>query len=84
MPEQHHADRTPPFPGLLVDWGGVLTTSVFDAFAAFGAREGIAPDAVARLFRRPVSSWPAWRRAPWPSGSSSSGSRRCWASRRTA
>lgn len=51
MPEQHHADRTPPFPGLLVDWGGVLTTSVFDAFAAFGAREGIAPDAVARLFR---------------------------------
>ncbi|MFC1415096.1 HAD family hydrolase [Streptacidiphilus cavernicola] len=40
-----------PVLGLLVDWGGVLTTSVFDAFAAFGAREGIAPDAVARLFR---------------------------------
>ena len=37
--------------GLLVDWGGVLTTSVFDAFADFGRREGLAPDAVAQLFR---------------------------------
>ncbi|MFC1415006.1 HAD family hydrolase [Streptacidiphilus sp. N1-12] len=38
-------------PGLLVDWGGVLTSNVFDAFAAFGEREGISPDAVAQLFR---------------------------------
>jgi putative hydrolase of the HAD superfamily len=37
--------------GLLVDWGGVLTTDVFAAFAAFGEREGIAPDTVAQLFR---------------------------------
>lgn len=51
MSEAVLAARPVPVEGLLVDWGGVLTTSVFDAFAAFGAREGIAPDAVARLFR---------------------------------
>jgi putative hydrolase of the HAD superfamily len=27
--------------GLLIDWGGVLTTSVFDAFAGFQRREGV-------------------------------------------
>ncbi len=37
--------------GLLVDWGGVLTTSVFDAFAGFARREGLAANAVASLFR---------------------------------
>ena len=37
--------------GLLVDWGGVLTSDVFEAFAEFGEREGIGPDRVARLFR---------------------------------
>lgn len=40
-----------PLRGLLIDWGGVLTTSVFDAFAEFGRREGLAPDAVAVLLR---------------------------------
>ncbi len=29
--------------GLLIDWGGVLTTSMFSSFAAFGAREGVEP-----------------------------------------
>jgi epoxide hydrolase-like predicted phosphatase len=38
-------------PGLLVDWGGVMTTDVFASFAAFCGEEGLAPDAVARLFR---------------------------------
>ena len=40
-----------PITGLLVDWGGVLTSSVFDAFAEFGEREGIGRDRVAGLFR---------------------------------
>ncbi len=36
---------------LLVDFGGVLTTNVFDSFREFCAREGLEPDAVKRLFR---------------------------------
>ena len=36
---------------LLVDFGGVLTTNVFDSFRAFCDREGIDRDAVKRLFR---------------------------------
>jgi epoxide hydrolase-like predicted phosphatase len=38
-------------PGLLVDWGGVMTEDVFASFAAFCAAEGLAEDAVAKLFR---------------------------------
>lgn len=37
--------------GLLIDWGGVLTTSVFDAFTAFSHREGLPPEAVLDMFR---------------------------------
>jgi putative hydrolase of the HAD superfamily len=37
--------------GLLVDFGGVLTTNVFDSFRAFCRGEGLDPDAVRRLFR---------------------------------
>jgi putative hydrolase of the HAD superfamily len=37
--------------GLLVDFGGVLTTNVFDSFRAFCREEGLDPDAVRRLFR---------------------------------
>ena len=37
--------------GLLVDFGGVLTTNVFDSFKAFAVREGLDPGAVKRLFR---------------------------------
>jgi epoxide hydrolase-like predicted phosphatase len=40
-----------PYSGLLVDWGGVLTTSVFDTFRAFCELEGLEPDAVGRRFR---------------------------------
>jgi len=36
---------------LLVDFGGVLTTSVWDSFAAFCRAEGLDEDAVKRLFR---------------------------------
>lgn len=38
-------------PGLLVDWGGVMTTDVFASFAAFCVREGLAEGAVQQLFR---------------------------------
>ena len=37
--------------GLLIDWGGVLTTSVFDAFTAFSHREGLPAEAVLDMFR---------------------------------
>jgi epoxide hydrolase-like predicted phosphatase len=37
--------------GLLLDFGGVLTTNVFDSFREFCVAEGLAPDAVKRLFR---------------------------------
>lgn len=38
-------------PGLIVDYGGVLTTNVFDAFAGFCEREGLRRDHVALAFR---------------------------------
>jgi putative hydrolase of the HAD superfamily len=37
--------------GLLVDFGGVLTTNVFDSFRDFCVAEGMDPDAIKRLFR---------------------------------
>ena len=37
--------------GLLVDFGGVLTTNVFESFRAFCEREGLEPDAVKKLFK---------------------------------
>jgi epoxide hydrolase-like predicted phosphatase len=37
--------------GLLIDWGGVLTTNVFDAFTAFSHREGLPAEAVLDMFR---------------------------------
>ena len=37
--------------GLLVDWGGVMTTNVFDSFRTFCEQVGISPDTVAQRFR---------------------------------
>ena len=37
--------------GLLLDFGGVLTTNVFESFREFCVAEGLDPDAVKRLFR---------------------------------
>ena len=37
--------------GLIVDFGGVLTTNVFDSFRAFGEAEGLDPQTVKRAFR---------------------------------
>jgi putative hydrolase of the HAD superfamily len=36
---------------LVVDFGGVLTTNIWTAFAAFCEAEGLAPEAVRKLFR---------------------------------
>lgn len=40
-----------PAEGLLVDFGGVLTTNVFQSFRAFCVAEGLAEDAFADLLR---------------------------------
>jgi len=45
-----------PRRGLLVDFGGVLTTDVFASFQAFCEAEGLSPDTVARRFREDPSS----------------------------
>jgi epoxide hydrolase-like predicted phosphatase len=39
------------YPGLLVDWGGVLTSDVFASFGAFCDLEGLERDELSRLFR---------------------------------
>jgi putative hydrolase of the HAD superfamily len=37
--------------GLLVDWGGVLTTNLFDSFKAFCVRSGVEPQKLRESFR---------------------------------
>ncbi len=37
--------------GLLVDWGGVMTTNLFRSFSAFCEQEGLDPAALAQIFR---------------------------------
>jgi epoxide hydrolase-like predicted phosphatase len=39
------------YRGLLVDWGGVLTSDLFASFSAFCELEGLEPDTVGRRFR---------------------------------
>ena len=39
------------YAAVLFDFGGVLTTSVWDSFAAFLRKEGLDPDAIKNLFR---------------------------------
>lgn len=39
------------YRGLLIDWGGVMTTDLFASFRAFCEREGLSPDAVRDNFR---------------------------------
>lgn len=48
--------ETPRYRGLLVDWGGVMTTNVFDSFRAFCEQEGLSPKAVGERFRRDPDS----------------------------
>jgi epoxide hydrolase-like predicted phosphatase len=44
------------YRGLLVDWGGVLTSDVFHSFRAFCKLEGLEPDAIATAFRSDADS----------------------------
>jgi putative hydrolase of the HAD superfamily len=37
--------------GLIVDWGGVMTTNVFGSFSAFCEAEGLDPATLAQIFR---------------------------------
>ncbi|HEY2317263.1 MAG TPA: HAD family phosphatase [Solirubrobacteraceae bacterium] len=39
------------YTGLLVDWGGVMTTNLFASFRAFCEQEGLSPDAIGERFR---------------------------------
>jgi epoxide hydrolase-like predicted phosphatase len=48
--------ETPRYRGLLVDWGGVMTTNVFDSFRAFCEQEGLSPEAVGERFRKDPDS----------------------------
>jgi epoxide hydrolase-like predicted phosphatase len=48
--------------GLLVDFGGVLTSNVFDSFREFCEREGLEPDTVRRLFREDPAALAELRR----------------------
>ena len=41
-----------PRRGLLVDWGGVLTTNVFESFQAFCVDEGLRPESVRDAFMK--------------------------------
>jgi putative hydrolase of the HAD superfamily len=41
----------PERSAVLLDWGGVMTSSIFGSFSAFCEAEGLDPDAVATLFR---------------------------------
>jgi putative hydrolase of the HAD superfamily len=49
----HHpvASTDQGYQGLLVDWGGVLTSNLFESFSAFCQQEGLAPDTIRRRFR---------------------------------
>ncbi len=39
------------YEGLLVDWGGVLTSNLFESFRAFCQAQGLEPDTIRRRFR---------------------------------
>jgi putative hydrolase of the HAD superfamily len=41
----------PRYRGLLVDYGGVLTSSLFDSFRSFCELEGLAPEEIVKRFR---------------------------------
>jgi epoxide hydrolase-like predicted phosphatase len=45
------SDGNGHYRGLLVDYGGVLTTDLFESFRSFCELEGLQPEEVGRLFR---------------------------------
>src|SRR5438270_13322163 len=53
--EASRDDGETPYRGLLIDYGGVLTTDLFDSFRAFCEVEGLEPEAIGQSFRRDPS-----------------------------
>jgi putative hydrolase of the HAD superfamily len=51
MASEPRANGEGPYAGLLVDYGGVLTTNLFDSFRAFCELEGLEPQTIGRRFR---------------------------------
>jgi epoxide hydrolase-like predicted phosphatase len=49
--EDEPAAATGRYRGLLVDWGGVMTTDLFASFSAFCEQAGLEPDTIRRRFR---------------------------------
>jgi putative hydrolase of the HAD superfamily len=49
-------DATEVTRGLLVDWGGVMTSNVFDTFRAFCEQEGLSPETIGERFRHDPES----------------------------
>jgi putative hydrolase of the HAD superfamily len=45
------SDSSQTIAGLLLDWGGVMTTNLFSSFSAFCASEGLDPGALVGAFR---------------------------------
>lgn len=62
MGNRQHAGAERVKRGLLVDFGGVLTTDVFESFQAFCEAEGLDPQAVRRLFREDARALAELRR----------------------
>ncbi len=51
-----HTNGHGRYTGLLVDYGGVLTTNLFDSFRSFCEESNIAPDEIRRRFREDRAS----------------------------
>jgi epoxide hydrolase-like predicted phosphatase len=49
--EDGRSAATGRYRGLLVDWGGVMTTDLFASFRAFCEQAGLEPDTIRRRFR---------------------------------
>jgi putative hydrolase of the HAD superfamily len=50
-PDEHAASERQTRSALLVDWGGVMTSSPFESFSAFCEAEGLDPALLAGMFR---------------------------------
>lgn len=48
--------ETPRHEGLLMDWGGVMTSNLFASFAAFCEQESLDPQALVAAFRKDPSA----------------------------
>lgn len=54
--EQDGAGASRHYEGLLIDWGGVMTTNLFASFSAFCEAEKLDPQTLANAFRKDTSA----------------------------